>query len=168
VFTDSPLTLLQAEADHREHAIIEQVIADLKNGSLTHLPSGRFNANGAWLVLATMSINLTRAAGALASRFHAKASTATIRTQLINVPRSVRPLRPAPSSTPTCQLALGRRVAQPIHHSSRATNTTRQLTTHAASGLDRSGVLRILDRASRLRGSVHARATPEVQSAVQG
>jgi hypothetical protein len=29
-------------------------------------------------------------------------------------------------------------------------------------------VLRILDRASRLRGSVHARATPEVQPAVQG
>jgi hypothetical protein len=30
------------------------------------------------------------------------------------------------------------------------------------------GVLTILDRASRLRGSVHARATPEVQPAVQG
>ena len=39
VFTDSPLTLLQAEADHRKHAIIEQVIADLKNGPLAHLPS---------------------------------------------------------------------------------------------------------------------------------
>jgi hypothetical protein len=30
------------------------------------------------------------------------------------------------------------------------------------------GVLTILDRASRLRGSVHARAAPEVQPAVQG
>jgi hypothetical protein len=28
------------------------------------------------------------------------------------------------------------------------------------------GVLKILDRASRLRGSVHARASPEVQPAV--
>jgi hypothetical protein len=93
VFTDSPLILLQAEADHRRHAIIEQVIADLKNSSLAHLPSGRFNANGAWLVLATMSFNLTRAAGALASPFHAKASTATIRKQLINVP--ARPVRSA-------------------------------------------------------------------------
>jgi hypothetical protein len=27
---------LQAEADHRRHAIIEQVIADLKNGPLAH------------------------------------------------------------------------------------------------------------------------------------
>jgi hypothetical protein len=40
VFTDSPLVLAQAEADHRRHAIIEQVIADLKNGPLAHLPSG--------------------------------------------------------------------------------------------------------------------------------
>jgi hypothetical protein len=94
VFTDSPLTLVQAEADHRRHAIIEQVIADLKNGPLAHLPSGRFNANGAWLVLAAMAFNLTRAAGALASRFHAGATTATIRRQLINVPaRSVRSAR---------------------------------------------------------------------------
>jgi hypothetical protein len=30
------------------------------------------------------------------------------------------------------------------------------------------GVLTILDRASRLRGSVHGRAAPEVQPAVQG
>jgi hypothetical protein len=97
LFTDSPLTMLQAEADHRRHAIIEQVIADLKNGPLAHLPSGRFNANGAWLVLATTAFNLTRAAGALASRFHARAVTATIRAQLINIParvvRSARRLR---------------------------------------------------------------------------
>jgi hypothetical protein len=32
VFTDSPLTMLQAETCHRGHAIVEQVIADLKNG----------------------------------------------------------------------------------------------------------------------------------------
>ena len=93
VFTDSPLVMLQAEADHRRHAIIEQVIADLKNGPLAHLPSGRFNANGAWLVLAAMAFNLTRAAGALASLFHARATTATIRRQLINVP--ARPVRSA-------------------------------------------------------------------------
>ncbi len=33
-----------------------------------------------------MAFSLTRAAGALASVFHAKATTATIRAQLINVP----------------------------------------------------------------------------------
>jgi Transposase DDE domain group 1 len=86
IFTDSPLTLVQAEKTHRGHAIIEQVIADIKNGPLAHLPSGKFNANAAWLVLAAIAFNLTRAAGTLASTFHARATTATIRTQLINIP----------------------------------------------------------------------------------
>jgi len=86
VFTDSPLTMLQAEKTHRAHAIVEQVIADLKGGALAQLPSGLFAANSAWLVLAAIAFNLTRAAGALASVFHAKATTATIRRQLIMVP----------------------------------------------------------------------------------
>jgi hypothetical protein len=86
VFTDSPLVMLQAEAAHRGHAIIEQVHADLRAGALAHLPSGRFTANSAWLVLAAIAFNLTRAAGTLASAFHAKATTATIRAQLITVP----------------------------------------------------------------------------------
>lgn len=47
VFSDSPLTLIQAEKAHRAHAIIEQVHADLKNGPLAHLPSGSFQANAA-------------------------------------------------------------------------------------------------------------------------
>jgi hypothetical protein len=85
VFTDSPLPMLDAERDHRRHAIIEQVIADLKNSALAHLPSGHFAANSGWLVLAAMAFNLTRAGGALASTFHAKASTATVRRQLITV-----------------------------------------------------------------------------------
>jgi hypothetical protein len=86
VFTNSPIPMLAAEAAHRAHAIVEQVIADLKNGPLAHLPSGKFAANSAWLVCAAMAFNLTRAAGALASVFHAKATTGTIRAQLINVP----------------------------------------------------------------------------------
>jgi len=86
VFTNSPLPMLEAEKAHRAHAIVEQVIADLKNGPLAHLPSGHFCANSAWLICAAMAFNLTRAAGALASSFHAKATTGTIRAQLITVP----------------------------------------------------------------------------------
>ena len=86
VFTNSPLSTLDAEAAHRGHAIIEQVIAELKNGPLAHLPSGVFTANAAWLVMASIAFNLTRAAGTLASSFHARARLATIRAQLINVP----------------------------------------------------------------------------------
>jgi hypothetical protein len=86
VFTNSPLSMVQAEKAHRAHAIVEQVIADLKNGPLAHLPSGHFWANSAWLVCAAMAFNLTRASGTLASTFHARATTGTIRAQLITVP----------------------------------------------------------------------------------
>ncbi len=48
------------EAEHREHAVIEQVIADLKDQALAHFPSGYFNANGAWTVLACLAHNLLR------------------------------------------------------------------------------------------------------------
>jgi hypothetical protein len=85
-FTNSPLPLKDAEADHRRHAVVEQVIADVKNSALAHAPSGHFQANAAWLALAALAHNLTRAAGALASAFHARATTATIRDHLINVP----------------------------------------------------------------------------------
>jgi hypothetical protein len=86
VFVTSDVQTLQAEADHRDHAIIEQVIADAAGSALAHLPSGCFTANAAWAVLWALAHNLTRAAGVLASAFHARATTATIRAQLINVP----------------------------------------------------------------------------------
>jgi hypothetical protein len=86
VFTNSPLPMLEAEKAHRAHAIVEQVIADLKNGPLAHLPSGHFWANSAWLVCAAMAFNLTRTAGCLASTVHARATTGTIRAQLITIP----------------------------------------------------------------------------------
>lgn len=89
VFTNSPLAMLDAEKAHRAHAIVEQVIADLKNGPLAHLPSGQFWANSAWLVCAAMAFNLTRATGAIAGTFHSRATTATIRAQLINVPARI-------------------------------------------------------------------------------
>lgn len=96
-FTDTPVELVTAEQQHRGHAIIEQVIADLKDSAAAHLPSGRFDANAAWLTLATIAFNLTRAAGTLTSRFHAKARTSTLRRHLVNVParmsRSARRIR---------------------------------------------------------------------------
>ena len=85
LFTDSPFEMIQAEAQHRDHAIVEQVFADLVRGPLAHLPSGHFPANAAWLTLAAICHNLTRAAGCLAGAFHAKARGATIRGQLIAV-----------------------------------------------------------------------------------
>ncbi|MGH3914969.1 MAG: IS1380 family transposase [Pseudonocardiaceae bacterium] len=86
VFVTSRFEILQAEAQHRGHAIVEQVIADAAASALAHLPSGSFPANAAWAVLWAIAHNLTRAAGVLAGAFHARATTATLRTHLINVP----------------------------------------------------------------------------------
>jgi hypothetical protein len=85
VFTDSPFTLVQAETQHRGHAIIEQVNADLIAGPLAHLPSGRFSANDAWLTCAAIAHNLTRTAGHLAAGSYGSSRPATIRTRIINV-----------------------------------------------------------------------------------
>jgi Transposase DDE domain group 1 len=78
-----------ADKTHRGHAIIEQVHADLKNSALAHLPSAKFTANAAWLVLAVMAFNLTRAAAAITGPALAKATTSTIRRKLIAVPARI-------------------------------------------------------------------------------
>ena len=88
-FTTSTLDTVAADKTHRGHAIIEQVHADLKNSALAHLPSGEFTANAAWLVLAVMAFNLTRAAATLAGPAMGKATTATIRRKLVNVPARI-------------------------------------------------------------------------------
>jgi Transposase DDE domain group 1 len=91
-FTTTDPTMLDtvaADKTHRGHAIIEQVHADLKNSALAHLPSGVFTANAAWLVLAVMAFNLTRATAALAAPHAsdlARATTATVRRTLIQIP----------------------------------------------------------------------------------
>ena len=62
------LDTVAADKTHRGHAVIEQVHADLKGAALAHLPSGVFTANAAWLVLAVIAFNLTRAAASLTTR----------------------------------------------------------------------------------------------------
>ena len=88
-FTTSTLDTVTADKTHRGHAIIEQVHADLKNSALAHLPSGSFTANSAWLVLAVIAFNLSRAAAALTDTTLAKATTGTIRRRLITVPARI-------------------------------------------------------------------------------
>jgi hypothetical protein len=87
ILTNTGLDTVDAEKQHRDRAgTIEQVFADLNNSALAHFPSGQFHANAAWLTLAALTHNLLRTAGVLASRFHARARTTTIRRQLITVP----------------------------------------------------------------------------------
>jgi hypothetical protein len=88
-FTTSVLDTVAADKTHRQHAIIEQVNADLKDSALAHLPSGKFTANAAWLVLATIAFNLSRAIGTLAGTDLGKARSGTIRRKLITVPARI-------------------------------------------------------------------------------
>jgi hypothetical protein len=83
------LDTVAADKTHRHHAVIEQVHSDLKDSALAHLPSGVFTANAAWLVLAVIAFNLTRAAGTVAAPDLAKATTSTLRRTLITVPARV-------------------------------------------------------------------------------
>ncbi len=92
VFTTADPGLLDtvaADKTHRQHAIIEQVNADLKSSALAHMPSGKFTANAAWLVLAVMAFNLTRTVGTIAGTRLARATTATIRRRLVTVPARI-------------------------------------------------------------------------------
>ena len=93
-FTNTDLPVAQADITHRKHAIIETVFADLIDGPLAHLPSGRFGANSAWVLCAAITHNLLRAAGILAGDTHTRARGSTLRRKIINVPaRLARPQR---------------------------------------------------------------------------
>jgi hypothetical protein len=59
--TDRVGTTVWLDQDHRRHATVELCIRDLKAGvGLRHCPSGKFNANAAWLLIATLAHNLLR------------------------------------------------------------------------------------------------------------
>jgi hypothetical protein len=93
-FTDNTEPTADADITHRGHAIVETVFADLIDGPLAHLPSGRFAANAAWAICAAITHNLLRAAGALTSGRHAVARGQTLRRQIVTVPaRLARPQR---------------------------------------------------------------------------
>ncbi|WP_396906965.1 transposase, partial [Mycolicibacterium phlei] len=68
-------------------ALIEQVIAELKNGPLAHLPSGNYAANAAWASCAAIAFNIARATAVAAAMPIAR--WATVRTRIINIPARI-------------------------------------------------------------------------------
>lgn len=92
--TDRDGPMLEIEADHRRHAIVEQSIAELKSAGLAHLPSSAFNANAAWLALTVMAHNLARAVGLLGGGTLHRATVSTLQRAVFTVPgRLVRSAR---------------------------------------------------------------------------
>lgn len=95
--TDRAGDIVTLDADHRRHATVELAIRDLKAGGLAHLPSARFNANAAWLLLATLAHNLARWTTQLGLDRPARITLKTLRTRLLALPgrltRSARQLQ---------------------------------------------------------------------------
>lgn len=85
--TNSTLAVVEADQRHRDHAIVEQVIAELKAGPLAHLPSGKYTANAAWVAHTVIAFNLARAAAVAAGLTRAR--WATLRTQIITIPARI-------------------------------------------------------------------------------
>lgn len=85
--TNSTQGMVEADQRHRDHAQVEQVIAELKDEPLAHLPSGKYTANPAWVVCAVIAFNIARATGIAASMRTAR--WATVRTRVINIPARI-------------------------------------------------------------------------------
>src|SRR6476660_1545616 len=119
-FTNSTEPVAEADITHRRHAIIETTFADLIDGPLAHMPSGRFGATSAWGLCAGIAHNLLRAAATLAGGHHAVARGATLRRKFVNIAARLtrpqrRPVLHLPSHWPWADawLALWRNVIEP-------------------------------------------------------
>jgi hypothetical protein len=74
------------ESEHRQHAVVELTIRDLKDQALAHFPSGQFNANSAWTVIACLAHNLLRWTTAIGLPGETVRTARTIRRRLLQIP----------------------------------------------------------------------------------
>ena len=79
-----PLELVEAE--HRQHAVVELAIRDLKDQALAHFPSGKFLANAAWTVIAALAHNLLRWTTLIGLPDTVIPTARTLRRRLLNIP----------------------------------------------------------------------------------
>ncbi len=86
ILTDRDGLMLEVEADHRAHAVVELAIRDLKAGGLAHVPSGKFGANAAWLGLAVLAHNIGRWTLKAAGPEWERATVASLQTKLVAMP----------------------------------------------------------------------------------
>ena len=84
--TNRELPLLTADVDHRDHAQIELVIRDLKDQALAHFPSGDYDANSAWTVIAAIAHNLARWVTLIGHPNKTVQTAGTRRRQLLQIP----------------------------------------------------------------------------------
>ena len=107
-FTDLDRTAVEVDQFHRQHAVVELAIRDLKQGAgLDQVPSGNFHANSAWLQCAVLGNNMIRWTS-IAGRVRVDNQLViarTLRIRLLAIPgrlvnRSGRPTMRMPSNWP--------------------------------------------------------------------
>jgi Transposase DDE domain group 1 len=74
------------ESEHRQHAVVELTIRDLKDQALAHFPSGQFAANSAWTVISAIAHNLTRWTTVIGLPGQTVRSARTLRRRLLQIP----------------------------------------------------------------------------------
>jgi hypothetical protein len=74
------------ESEHRQHAVVELAIRDLKDQALAHFPSGKFLANAAWTVIAALAHNLLRWTTLIGLPDTVIPTARTVRRRLLTVP----------------------------------------------------------------------------------
>jgi hypothetical protein len=85
-FTNRTDALELVEAEHRQHAVVELAIRDLKDQALAHFPSGKFLANAAWTVIAALAHNLLRWTTLIGLPDTIIPTSRTFRRRLLSVP----------------------------------------------------------------------------------
>jgi hypothetical protein len=78
--------LAVVEAEHRQHAVVELAIRDLKDQALAHFPSGNFMANAAWTVIAALAHNLLRWTSVIGLPGRTVRAARTVRRRLLTLP----------------------------------------------------------------------------------
>jgi hypothetical protein len=74
------------EQEHRQHAVVELTVRDLKDQALAHFPSGRFGVNSAWSVIACLAHNLLRWTSLIGLPGQTVRSARTLRRRLLEIP----------------------------------------------------------------------------------
>ncbi len=84
--TNRTESLELVESEHRQHAVVELAIRDLKDQALAHFPSGQFNANAAWTVIACLAHNLLRQTTLIGLPGQNLQSARSLRRRLLQIP----------------------------------------------------------------------------------
>ena len=85
--TNQTTPVVTVDREHRHHAVVELAIRDLKDGAgASHMPSGHFSANGAWLAATVLAHNLCCWTQLIGDPNNGQVTvTATFRTQIVGI-----------------------------------------------------------------------------------